>query len=112
MIQLARGVAIPGVHTSLAHLETTASPLDIAALGAAAGSRIFMIIHFKSPNSNTVLIIDCFLAGLDCCNHLMAVIGTLLLLISDDGSLLLLLLVRCCFCYILPPNRFDSIVVE
>jgi hypothetical protein len=47
MIQLARGVAIPGVHTSLAHLETSATILT--ALGAAAGSRIFMIIHFKSP---------------------------------------------------------------
>jgi hypothetical protein len=35
MISLARGAAIPGVHTSLAHLETNASPLDIAALGAA-----------------------------------------------------------------------------
>ena len=61
MISLARGAAIPGMHTRLAHLETDASLL--AALGAAAGSRIFMIIHFKSPNSNAVSIIQLFFGG-------------------------------------------------
>jgi len=35
MILLARGVAIFGLHTRLTYLETNASPLDIAALGAA-----------------------------------------------------------------------------
>jgi hypothetical protein len=43
MILLARGVAVPYLHTRLAQLETDA-PL-LATLGAAVGNRIIMIIH-------------------------------------------------------------------
>ena len=47
MILLALGIAIPDEHARLARLETSASPLDIAALGAAACPRIIrsIVVH-------------------------------------------------------------------
>ena len=63
MLPLALGVAIFDRHTRLTYLETDDAPL-LAALGAAAGSRNYMIIHFESPNLTTrLLIIDCFFGG-------------------------------------------------
>jgi hypothetical protein len=57
MRSLALGVAVPYLHTRLAHLETDAS--ISAALGAA------LIIHFNNnPTPNAVLKSSyCFLAG-------------------------------------------------
>jgi hypothetical protein len=45
MILLALGIAVLDAHTRLAHLETDATPLLLAALGAAACRHYFMIAH-------------------------------------------------------------------